>query len=376
MRLSALRPARVLDDVDGPRLFTVLSDDGDPFLAYLCDEDGEVERFLLVPTAERIVASIERNELSLRDAMMQQARMFMVDLHRDGTLSAPVCVDPSLLPESVLPTPGAYLLPLANTLLRVRLIGSQLAPHRVPASVVRRAVDGATSAVRALIRHVLDVRPATGRPTDQFRRFYDLPATEFAFRSFEVSFGMPAEPAQLDITDDQNVLGEVSRLLSAGLEWAAATDDSEAPTTREWRAIIEALSHLTPPQKGVVESVAVSGTLARRARQPIVLEREAAERVGYVRRKMNAASPMEVTFEGLVREFDKDALTFWLRNSDGTNLAHVSFTEDQYDDALLAFDSERVVTVFAYRPDAAKMSIELISIAFKGEAPPVSDATD
>ena len=41
-KLSRLVPERVLDELDGPRLFTARTDDGQLVLAYLCAEDAEI----------------------------------------------------------------------------------------------------------------------------------------------------------------------------------------------------------------------------------------------------------------------------------------------------------------------------------------------
>lgn len=368
LKLPRLEPVLVLDEIDGPRLFTVRSEEGHLLLAYMCAEDEATERFLLVPTSNRIVEAIENNRLALRDALTQQAVMCMVDQQRDGTLSAPVQVNFDELPLTALPRTGTYLSALPQPLLSVRLIGTELSPNKIPASVVRRAVDGATGAIKTLARYVLNVTSDTGRPADWLRRYYDLPATAFAFRSFEVSFGAPEEPVQQDLADDRKVLEEISRLLNIGLDWASAADGKEAGTNREWAAIVEAVSHLTPPQKGVIETVEVSGQLTKRARQVVTLSRAASERVGFARKKLSANNPSEATYEGLVREFDKDHLTFWLRRPDGSNILHVIFTADQYDDALLAFDSERVVTILAYRPTETRPEAELVSIAFKGDS--------
>ena len=38
-------------------------------------QDAEIERFLLVPTSGQILQSIERNELTLRDALTQQTTL-------------------------------------------------------------------------------------------------------------------------------------------------------------------------------------------------------------------------------------------------------------------------------------------------------------
>jgi hypothetical protein len=51
------------------------------------------------------------------------------------------------------------------------------------------------------------------------------------------------------------------------------------------------------------------------------------------------------TDRGFIREFDKDKLTFVVRNGKGETLRSVEFSEEQYDDALVAFDTDRAVTI-------------------------------
>jgi hypothetical protein len=62
-----------------------------------------------------------------------------------------------------------------------------------------------------------------------------------------------------------------------------------------------------------------------------------------------------------VREFDKDEFTFILRDADHKTIRKVSFSESQYDDALLAFDSEKPVTIVAYETSG---DAELVSMTF------------
>ena len=97
------------------------------------------------------------------------------------------------------------------------------------------------------------------------------------------------------------------------------------------------------------------------------MTRSASDRVSLARKRLAAENPTEVSLEGYVREFDKDRLSFYLRKADGTDIAQVAFSAEQYDDAWLAFDTERVVTVFAYRAPNSARNVELVSIAFKGD---------
>jgi hypothetical protein len=127
------------------------------------------------------------------------------------------------------------------------------------------------------------------------------------------------------------VLGEVQRLLDKGLNWLNSSDVNLEPAGREWAAIVEALSHLTPPQKGVVEEVELGGRLIAKPGCTVRLTREESERVGHARKLLARNRPIEVAHQGYVREFDKDALTFRLRDKpeEGGELLQVSFTPDQ-----------------------------------------------
>jgi len=71
--------------------------------------------------------------------------------------------------------------------------------------------------------------------------------------------------------------------------------------------------------------------------------------------------------QGLVREFDKDRLTFILRDGKGETIRNVSFAEQHYEDALLAFESEGIVTIVVLD---TQPSAELITITF--DAPTTS----
>lgn len=359
--LTTLMPERVLDEYDGPRLFTVRSHEGHLFLAYQCGEDGQLERFLLVPADDAFVADIEQNRLSLREALVRRGWAWLVDRRRSGRITKPARVYPGDLPESALPTPGIRLHPGPQVLLRVRMIGEELTPGHVPASVVKRAVDGATGAVKALAYHALSLLPSAGRPAENFRRYYDLPAVEFAFQSFEIAFGMPESPDQLHV-DERTTLDRMRELLTKGLCWAIAKNEQQLESTAEWSAIVDALAKLAPPHAGAVEAVDLSGMLAGQARGSVRLTRLATARINDARKRLSPERRMR-TYEGFVREFDKDRFTFILRNTRGETVQNIRFSNDQYDDALLAFDTEKPVTVVAEEAPGSQLA-ELLSMTF------------
>ena len=366
--LTRLVPERILDEYDGPRLFTVRSDEGDRLLAYQCAEEEVGDRFILVPVSDFLIREIEASRIPLREALFRPGWAWLVDRAPDGRLGPVVAVDLRALPEAALPAPGALLATPAEPLLRIRMSGQDMASGRVPASVVRQAADGATGAVRALLRHALRVSAVVGRPADTLRRLYDLPAVEFAFGSFEIAFGSPLEEGQQCLEADQ-ALERVRALLTKGLAWATDEMPREPEQTGEWSAIVEALAKLAPPQRGRATEVAISGMLAGSPIAAHRLTRATAERIRKARERITA-DRVSVILEGYVREFDKDKLTFILRDHAGETLRNVGLSEEQFEDVLRAFDTDRRVAVVVEGvPDAPLTDLISLTFSRSPEAP-------
>lgn len=360
--IETLDPEQVLDDYDGPRLFTVRDRNGGLLLAYHCGEDRQAERFLLVPADTALVTEIEANTLSLRAALLGRGWAWIVDRHRNGTLDGPFKVDPRALPDDVLPAEGVCLAPEPLPFLRLRLTGPGMIPGRVAASVVTAALEGATGAIRLLAGHVQRVSTISGRPPEAFRRLYDLPAVGFSFGSLTIAFDSPLGVGQASL-DDGEVIDGVGRLLRQGLDWASGATAAPPNATPEWRTIVEAVARLAPPSRGSVAEVEISGTLAAPKGGVRQLTRDAARRIVEARRVLVVDQP-SLTLEGCVREFDKDRLTFILRDQSGANLRTVSFSERQYDDVWIAFESDRkVVIVVDKLPDGQTVDLATLTFA-------------
>jgi hypothetical protein len=56
-------------------------------------------------------------------------------------------------------------------------------------------------------------------------------------------------------------------------------------------------------------------------------------------------------------------LTFILRNARGDDLRHIAFSEDQYEDALVAFETEKPVTIVTTQTPGVALA-ELVSLTF------------
>lgn len=356
-KLDSLEPECVLDFYDEPRLFTVRTDEHVQLLAYFCDRDSDIDRFILVPTGDDLVIEIKQNLITLRDALRSQPLAWLIDRNLEGSLSRPRLVDLRKLPENVLPREGARLSADSEVLLRLRMVGDGVEAGNILASVVKRAVDGATDAIKILVRYASGASEATGRPSDVLRRLYDLPARHFSFRSFEIAFGKPS--GSQDVFDD-NVWNQIRLLLEKGLSWAddGAGDVSDTP---EWTAIVSALAKLAPPQTGPVQEVEVSGVLAGLEYRSVRLTRDTSRRISDARKLLNPDVRLH-TDVGFIRELDKDKLTFTLRNAQADNLRLVEFSEDRYDDVILAFDTDRVVTILS--SVVTGRPAELVSISF------------
>ncbi|MGC8474743.1 MAG: DUF6575 domain-containing protein [Acetobacteraceae bacterium] len=371
-RIDHLRPVHVLDEYDGPRLFTLRAEGGLLLLAYQCAEDATGERFLLVPAGPDLIDAIERNDIPLRTALLRAGWAWIVDRRRDGGCSPLRRIDPATLPANALPAADVYLSPAEPPFLRLRLIGPALVGHHVPASIVRQALNGAADALRLLVAQAQSQSPAGGRPPEAFRRLYDLPATGFAFGSFSITFASPQSAGQ-GALDDHAIMEAVGALLRRGLAWASAAEYAAPDAGGEWSSIVEALSKLAPPLRGSVSEVEIGGVLVASGGAPTRLSRTAAERIRAAR-KLLASARTSRTLEGQVREFDKDKLTFILRDATGGTLGSVSFSEQHYDDVWTAFDTERKVVIIADPLPSGQM-LDLVSISFAEPTSPSDHAT-
>jgi hypothetical protein len=109
-RFEPFLPVEVLDDYDGPRIFTLKDADGDLNLA--CWSDGEQgnSRYVVVPTTTKILDSLRSGELSVFDAL-NQPRCWVCDILASGDVGMCWRVDFDSIPRDALPSAGTVLLP-------------------------------------------------------------------------------------------------------------------------------------------------------------------------------------------------------------------------------------------------------------------------
>jgi hypothetical protein len=354
--LGALAPADVLYEFDGPRVFTSVAPDGSQLLAYVCDENASGFWLLVVPTADEVIADLRAGRTALL-AALDQPWVWLVERDFDGNSVSVRRITLALVPAVNLPQRGVRLTG-EEALVRIRLSGKGIGRTNVPASVARRGVDAVTTGLKSLFDHVVG-RESFGRPRDEFRRLYDLPVQELAFNSFEVAFGEPVEPAQghLGIEDAaksnaaaQKTAAGASDLLRRAIGWLEGPASKELPDDDEATslAMLRALEKMTPPQTGLVEKVEISGSLLdRTARKPVILTRVASKRVRVAIARVTAEKEELVTLSGVISEFDKQKLSFILREiAEQLDDQKCVIDETLYDDAYDRFiDDARVVVV-------------------------------
>lgn len=330
----------VLYDFDGPKIFTT-SDGSLLRLWYECAEDLQTGalRYLVVPADNQLVAHLKDGTRTVHDAL-QQPWIWAIDVDGSDTVTTGWIVRLEEVPESAKPERGAPLWPQLEPLIAYRLIGEGLREGSIPASVAARAMERPAAALKRLLEAMSNISPQ-GRPEESFRKSYDLPAQRIAFNSFEVSFGMPKEPELLLTDDGQSIYQAAATRLGDALSWLKSSNTSSEPDI----GLLEVLKELAPPAHGQVVKVEVRGQLVPGHRR-VVLTREDREMVTRaIGRKRHKERELLRT-EGRIGEFDKDQLTFILR--DRLDLAEelkCSFTEEQFDDLYEAFDNDRRVVL-------------------------------
>lgn len=356
---GSLEPEEVLFEFDGPRIYTARLIDHSHVLVYQCSAEKESARYFVVPLNDAILDSLVRGQLPVCDALDQPWSWLIVKKYNGALISA-AKVPFSSLPSEAQPKPGVFLQTDQNPILSVRLIGEKLKRDAIPASVVKRAVDGATAAIKKLMEWALEVAPGEGRPEQRLRRYYDLPIQRFQFASFEVSFGSPLPLVQTDLVDEEaKTIARVTDLLNKGLLWASDADSPDLENSVATYALVDALDKLVPPKHGVVTEVRVGGKLTGSADTKI-LTRISTDRV---RGKLKEVKSdiQSVRQMGYIREFDKDKFTFILRDVAGKEIYKCSFDDQLYDDALTVFEGESEVEILGHESKSRK-TVDVISL--------------
>ncbi|MEX1362373.1 MAG: DUF6575 domain-containing protein [Nannocystaceae bacterium] len=327
--LGAIEPELTLIDYDGPRLFTANTRLGLRVLASFCDEDDEHVRYFVVPTSESILQELGRGGLTVREALTRTSSgAWLVDVDAKFVPRRVASIACEGVPVGYLPEPGLMMSAELQPLLRVRLEGPELRLASTPRDAFLHAFKSVPEGIKRLLDYMLE-QPGTGRPSDELRRFYALPAQQFAFGSLEISYRRPRLAGGDDVATAETLRG-LGELLAKCLELVAAPESgSTSPTER--RALLEAAKKFAPPTRGAIHQVSFSGAMLQ-GHTPRRLDRN-------TRRMVNALlaatteSVRESYFqsEGRVGEIDFDAQTFQLRDIKGLGPRVITVRfEDQF----------------------------------------------
>lgn len=367
-RFGELKPERVLYDFNGARIFTAQSGDGDCLLAYSCGETEDSDQYLVVPCSGAKIEELLRGSITLREVLGQPSA-WIVNISTEGKVTRAARVAVGTLPEDALPRPNTYLYSALQPLFSVKLLGEDLIPGRVPASVVKSGIDHAYRALKVLVERALKASGAQGRPEERMRRHYDLPTQRLAFGSFEIAFGAPLghddtvdSLADTDGSQDEIVQGRVSRLIDVGAEWLRSGALTNWEGDREdFGAVLNALSSLAPPSKGIIQKVEVGGTLVSKGVTKLVLTRTETRSIKKALQSWPSAEETVVE-KGFIRELDLDKQTFTLRSQPdgGADLLRGWVADELIDDVSAAFLQITLVRIVGVRSGGDQVEVQRI----------------
>jgi len=102
-------PIEVLYDFDGPSIFTLADCHGDPYLAYLCDHEDRVARFLVVKIGHSTAFSLKLGG-DVRSVLVDCGTRWVFDVPASGSIR---CweINSAEVPDDVLPKRGVMLWP-------------------------------------------------------------------------------------------------------------------------------------------------------------------------------------------------------------------------------------------------------------------------
>lgn len=349
---SYIEPSEVLYEIDLPMIF--VTDEG-PWKSiwYLCDKTDSLLRYLRSGTNTDIIDQLKSGSISVLQAL-RYPHHEIIDLDFSFQIVSSWKTNIEWIPSEFLPKQHAMLHADLEPILDIKFTGSNIKPHLLPISAIKRGVDGAYAALKKLAEAATSEEAAgealysssIGRPKRSLKKLFDLPTQKLAFGSLEIAFSAPSD-VQSDLYPDEtrSKLEQMSNLLTNGLEWAYSYPNSK--TERPSLNILEALERLSPPLEGAIEKVELRGQLIP-TRKTLVLNRDIS---AHVRRAISQAKREDeesnYIYHGYVRELDKDNQTFTLRDSDGNDIGSFTCLEDTYEDALSAFSTGSEVAVIA-----------------------------
>lgn len=365
--LGEIVPSEVLAAYDGPLTFTFLDAVGNQMFAHLCAAEGDLIRYLVAPTNDRIIHRLKHGFISIRSAI-DQPLLWVVDVESGGVVARCWAQKLKDLPPGAVPDSDVMLYPELDPLIRLYETGFGLQSGSMPTGTLRTAVSGVENAVRSLTnfsRQQLHL----GRPSEEDRQFYRLEVQELAAASLSISFRhATVDPSLLEDQERAKVLAHVEDMLSRGLRWSQ-TGEVLSKDTAEWEAILGAIREISPGRGAAADVVEVSGRVVEGIDRKIRLTRFTRELASESIRglRQNRAQPEFVATAGRVREADKDKFSFTLRDR-ANNEPELSFafSEEHQDGVMDAFQGDYQVYVIG-RPNGGVYDLlEIVDINLPG----------
>jgi hypothetical protein len=306
----------ILYEYDGPLILTVKLAELQ-LLLYFHDHLEGATQYLASPVSDAIISDLKSGAKTLLEAISQPI-MWVIDVTHHGEVLAAWRTSIDSIPEARLPKRHLMLWAHLEPLLRIRLSGPRLVPGTLPASVLKRGVDGAYAAVQTLIKLISS--PRRGYP------LADLTMQRLAFGSLELSFavspqfGRYGSDLDLDLGIDPR-WEEIGGRFAQGLIWAEGTGVAPQLLGRyPDLVVLEAMNLLAPAPGDLFEKVEIAGRMFG-DRRIFELDRDAQTSIRTAISEqhllsMRATAPDSAgrpeSFEGIIRRFDKDAAMFHL----------------------------------------------------------------
>jgi hypothetical protein len=330
--------SQVLDELDGPRIFSFESEVG-LFLCYVIGDFADYQAVIVTPCNGRTIQELLSGSITVREALLLNWS-WLTETDFSGEIRKAVKFTDQI-PDFFLPKIGTMLYRSLQPLLSVKLEGASITEHNVRASVVRQALDAGTVAIKRIVDNVWNAN-SEGRPKNVLRFLSDLPTQRFSYGSFQVDFKKP-DQSQLALQgntvdeDFQKIGSELDRIVT----WASGSAADNDLDIQD----LKALERLVPPLSGQVETVTISGGLLGRGVRK-TLNRTSTQKL---KRAMKSFESEQVllSYSGRIREIDMDALTFKLRdlvNVPKTEIA-CGFEATLLPEVFLRITEENLVTL-------------------------------
>lgn len=155
LQLQKIKVIEVIDSYDGPTIYTVVANDGDFYLVYLCDidvDDESVRTWLYLYTNPFKISCLKKNEISIKQ-FIQESKQHLIVKTTGTKISSFSETTFAEIPTEYIPSEGVFL-DLGLEEYQLKLKKKNLAPSNISSAHVSAVINRISNGLKGVMKGV------------------------------------------------------------------------------------------------------------------------------------------------------------------------------------------------------------------------------